>query len=211
MGSRVVVCSSVGRIGKLPSLGNYHQLYLLAGLPGQYFDAETGLHYNYFRDYDPSTGRYVESDPIGLDGGLNTYTYVSSNPLIKGDIFGLCEDCPGGVWDSYSIPAFSGFFGGGGTVADTTYKCKSNGMTCEATSICFGGGLIAAAGVGGDAGVVRGVTNKEQFDGYSSGFYVTVGPVSVTETSSGGNVGVAKSIGLGAAYVTCTNTHVRCN
>jgi RHS repeat-associated protein len=41
-------------------------------LPGQYYDAETGLHYNYFRDYDPGVGRYVESDPIGLQGGLES-------------------------------------------------------------------------------------------------------------------------------------------
>jgi RHS repeat-associated protein len=49
--------------------------------PGQYFDQESGLHYNYFRDYDPSTGRYIESDPIGLRGGLSTYGYTLQNPL----------------------------------------------------------------------------------------------------------------------------------
>ena len=48
---------------------------------GQYFDKETGLHYNYFRDYDPKTGRYLESDPIGLAGGVNTFTYVRNNSL----------------------------------------------------------------------------------------------------------------------------------
>ena len=57
--------------------------------PGQHFDAETALHYNYFRDYDPSLGRYIQSDPIGLAGGLNTYSYVTNNPLTLIDPQGL--------------------------------------------------------------------------------------------------------------------------
>jgi RHS repeat-associated protein len=57
--------------------------------PGQYFDRETNLHYNYFRDYDPWAGRYVESDPIGLIGGLNTYLYARANPARYSDPRGL--------------------------------------------------------------------------------------------------------------------------
>ncbi len=57
--------------------------------PGQYYDVETGLHYNYFRDYDSRLGRYVQSDPIGLNGGLNTYIYVLNNPPKYHDYFGL--------------------------------------------------------------------------------------------------------------------------
>ncbi len=57
--------------------------------PGQYYDEETGLHYNYFRYYDPSTGRYIASDPIGFGGGLNTYGYVYWNPLSWIDPYGL--------------------------------------------------------------------------------------------------------------------------
>jgi len=61
---------------------------------GQYFDAETGLHYNRFRYYDPSCGRFINQDPIGLAGGNNNYLYVP-NPTGWVDPFGLAsKDCP---------------------------------------------------------------------------------------------------------------------
>lgn len=57
--------------------------------PGQVFDGQAGLHYNGFRDFDPANGRYAQSDPIGIDGGINTYTYVNGAPNLRIDPFGL--------------------------------------------------------------------------------------------------------------------------
>nr|WP_229427868.1 RHS repeat-associated core domain-containing protein [Methylomonas albis] len=55
---------------------------------GQYFDQETGLHYNVNRYYDPNAGRFIHQDPIGLEGGSNVYRYVP-NPVNWIDPFGL--------------------------------------------------------------------------------------------------------------------------
>jgi RHS repeat-associated protein len=63
-------------------------LVLNLRFPGHYFDAATGLHYNRFRYYDPALGRYIQSDPIGLGGGLNVYAYPA-NPLVRVDVRGL--------------------------------------------------------------------------------------------------------------------------
>jgi RHS repeat-associated protein len=54
-------------------------------LPGQYYDAETGHNFNNFRDYDSLNGRFIESDPVGLGGGVNTYTYTGDNPATESD------------------------------------------------------------------------------------------------------------------------------
>ncbi|NKJ20418.1 RHS repeat protein [Dyella sp. SG609] len=77
--------------------------------PGQYADTESGLLHNGFRDYCAACGRYIQSDPIGLDGGLSTYGYVSGNPLIAIDPLGTEQRSPDvllalvpgqGAWDA---------------------------------------------------------------------------------------------------------------
>ncbi len=57
--------------------------------PGQYFDAESGLHYNYFRFYDPGTGRYVSTDPLGQSAAINLFVYAKNSPIVYFDPYGL--------------------------------------------------------------------------------------------------------------------------
>ncbi|HQU17385.1 MAG TPA: RHS repeat-associated core domain-containing protein [Gammaproteobacteria bacterium] len=84
--------------------------------PGQYYDRETGFFYNWARYYNPETGRYISSDPIGLLGGDNTYAYVGGNPLRSGDPMGLLNLCFPGYCSNNdifpSIPGTAKFSGG---------------------------------------------------------------------------------------------------
>ncbi|KAF3978753.1 MAG: hypothetical protein HFP77_00275 [Methylococcales symbiont of Iophon sp. n. MRB-2018] len=76
--------------------------------PGQYFDEETNLHYNHFRYYDPTLGRYITSDPIGLTGGMNTYLYAGANPVIFIDPTGLAYSPNEGGKSSVYVPSICG-------------------------------------------------------------------------------------------------------
>jgi RHS repeat-associated protein len=71
------------------NLGPQAQFVYNPRFPGQMYDRETNLHYNYFRDYDPQVGRYVQSDPIGLAAGTNTFGYALGRPTAFTDRLGL--------------------------------------------------------------------------------------------------------------------------
>lgn len=81
-------------------------------------------HYNYFRDYDPQTGRYIESDPVGLGAGVNTYAYVSDNPIAMVDPLGEYEVKGGVPAPSPALDALltciEGCYGQSFTVTSTT-------------------------------------------------------------------------------------------
>ncbi|MFK2931886.1 RHS repeat-associated core domain-containing protein [Dyella agri] len=107
LGTPRVVANSAGTvIWQLPYVGNpfgEHQPTSTTGyvlnlrFPGQYYDAESGLVHNGFRDYCPACGRYIQSDPVGLAAGMSTYAYTGSSPLNASDRLGLSCSAAGGT------------------------------------------------------------------------------------------------------------------
>lgn len=95
-------------------------------LPGQYFDAESRLNYNVNRNYEAATGHYLQSDPIGLVGGMNTFSYALANPAEQSDLLGLVTGVT--VWQPVGWSESS--FGHISTnINGTTYSFGPKGMT----------------------------------------------------------------------------------
>jgi len=93
--------------------------------PGQYFDAESNLFYNYQRVYQPTTGRYTQPDPIGLGGGLNRFGYVGGNVLSNVDPWGLCSCIARTDIDNKSADKFEKFIGDE-RVVKGQYQCTAD-------------------------------------------------------------------------------------
>ena len=158
---------------------------LKARFPGQYDILGNGLYYNYHRDYDPSLGRYIQSDPIGLSGGLNTYGYVGANPLMGVDPLGLADIFVGVEVD---LTGFWGWEGAVGIVIDTDRGLDSG--------FFYSQGLGVGLNVG--AGVTVGFASTD-IEGCAAGVDANMGPFSLYGGGSMGDGGfyVGGSVGVG--------------
>jgi RHS repeat-associated protein len=93
------VQEAFGAAGTLPE----SSITMNLRFPGQYFDSESQTHYNFNRDYKPNTGRYVQGDPIGLEGGLNIYLYANQSPVFNIDVDGRKIIWTGSMWGGSAI------------------------------------------------------------------------------------------------------------
>jgi RHS repeat-associated protein len=179
--------------------------------PGQYADAETGLSWNLWRHYDPRTGRYTQSDPIGLGGGLNLFSYVQSRPSRSYDPNGLKEcRCDEGSPDigAWTVATAGGSIGVVGQIEimSGTAVNKISGEVCFVSTYCLRGIAV---------GLSLGAEISEQLLGPKcgrdlSGLEVCVGAEIVppppaaggsiegcTDFSSGGlSIGVGPGVGV---------------
>jgi RHS repeat-associated protein len=189
--------------------------------PGQYADKETNLAYNTFRDYDSSSGRYAESDPIGLRGGPNTYSYVGGNPISRIDPLGLCP-CAGGVWDQeFGDFQFNIAAGGYISVGNVNFTCRSNpSLKCSGKQFCTGAGTPnvgvswALGGVqfgAGDSGDLSGWSGSGVVSGWNLGAQGGIFQGQISLSGQGGGTAIGLPRGISASLTKCLNYYMKCN
>jgi len=180
--------------------GNHDSVNLR--FPGQYFDKASGLHYNYCRDYDPSLGRYIQSDPIGLGDGPNTYAYVRNNPLKYYD--------PNGEAAHVAIGAGVGAVFTSGAYVLTTDNFTWSGLLREAAIGAVVGGVTAAVpgagslNFGGRAGKTLAGFGTAAAAGTSGSLLsqsLQCGPIDYSEALIAGGANAA-GFGIGRAFQT---------
>jgi len=158
--------------------------------PGQYYQPETGLYYNYHRDYDPDTGRYLQPDPIGLAGGLNPYLYANANPLRFVDPHGL---------DAFTIAGTAQFFeGNAGGLVKGAFGFDTAGSVCFEFTTCARAGAGLSSGL--SCGLEHNTSDFVEGDSASAGVFGNTGAgviKSLSFSTSGDNVKTSATLGLG--------------
>ena len=184
--------------------GDATQFVFNLRFPGQRYDAASGLNYNYFRDYEAATGRYVESDPIGLAGGVAVYDYVLNNPVglydrlglnpaaagfgvLEGLVVGCISGCLGAVLGDYVICMAKGVWKRRSSLNKGSFRECNGECTpdpCEAAKACatgcIAGGIIGAASAG--TGVLLSGPGGFIANKILNKYYTTLFPVDICQS-----------------------------